>query len=167
MKPEIVREKMAGSRNPKFRHGMSGTPIHDLWMAMLDRCYSKTHCNYKKYGARGISVCERWHTFEMFYEDMGDRPDGKMTLERINNDGNYEPGNVIWATYKTQANNHRRNRLITFDGKTLNAMQWSELTGINYDALLSRIHRGWPVNIALTTPIQESMRRPHAIKSQP
>lgn len=88
------------------KHGMSKTSIYRCWQQVIQRCENPKSPDYKNYGGRGITVCERWHTFENFYEDMGDKPKG-LTLERINNDGNYEPGNCEWATWKKQQNNRR------------------------------------------------------------
>lgn len=86
-------------------HGMYGTPLYRVWAAMLRRCENPKVERYPRYGGRGISVCERWHNFQFFYDDImreiGPRPKGK-TLDRINNDGNYEPGNVRWATPQEQ-----------------------------------------------------------------
>lgn len=89
------------------KHGMTGTPILNTWISMRRRCeYSKGE-KYKYYGGRGIKVCKRWrNSFENFYTDMGDKPEG-LTLERINTDGDYEPGNCKWATWKEQQNNRR------------------------------------------------------------
>ena len=87
---------------------------YKTWRRMRDRCLTPTCHDYQEYGARGITVCERWRqSFSAFFEDMGPRPEG-LTLERTNNNGNYEPGNCKWATLKEQSRNTRKNHLITF-----------------------------------------------------
>jgi len=88
-------------------HGMIHSPVYNSWRSMKKRCLDETDESYKWYGAKGVTVCEKWMTFEGFYEDMGDRPD-EMTLDRINPFGNYEPSNCRWADMKTQNNNQRR-----------------------------------------------------------
>lgn len=91
------------------RHGKSGTPIYDTWKNMHARCYRTSYTYYKNYGGRGIAVCDRWHKFENFYADMGDVPP-KLQLDRIDNDGNYEPTNCRWATRSQHMLNTRRQR---------------------------------------------------------
>ena len=93
-------------------HGMSYTNIYKIWQAMFERCFNKNNQAYKYYGARGITISEHWFKFENFYADMGERPSKKLSIDRINNDGNYEPGNCRWATAKQQLANRRKPRRI-------------------------------------------------------
>lgn len=94
----------------KPRHGMTGTSTHNIWATMLARCNDPNRANYHYWGGRGITVCDRWLTFENFLADMGERPEG-MTIDRIDNGGNYEPGNCRWATQSQQNFNKRPTRM--------------------------------------------------------
>lgn len=124
----------ANMRRLVFRHGLGRTRSYGTWGNMMERCFDQRDGKYRDYGARGITVCERWRNFENFYADMGERPKG-LTIERIANDGNYEPGNCRWATPKEQANNTRRNRRISFGGETLTLTEWSQRLGISPSTL--------------------------------
>lgn len=136
-------------------HGATGTLGHRIWVAMHRRCYDENNKDFHHYGGRGISVCFKWMSFEGFIADMG-QPSPRMSLERINRDGNYEPGNCKWATRKEQANNTRRNRRLEWNNETKTMAQWANDTavkyGISYTLLRARLRLGWPIHQALTTP---------------
>lgn len=123
---------------------------YKAWEGMNRRCYSPKHPSYINYGARGIKVCDRWgESFANFYSDMGDAPNG-TSLERIDNNANYSPENCKWATRAEQANNRRSNRMLTFNGETLNVSQWSKKLGWHKSIIAGRIYCGWPVERTLT-----------------
>lgn len=123
-------------------HGIGKkTPGHSSWVAMRARCGREKHPMYHRYGGRGIKVCPEWReSFLAFYRDMGERPDG-MTLERIDGDGDYTPGNCTWASIKDQANNRCDNRYVEHDGVVLTIAQLADKLSLNYETLYSRIRR--------------------------
>ena len=130
-------------------HCRYGTPIYRIWASMLTRCRNPKQQNYHLYGGRGITVCRRWEKFECFLLDMGEKPKG-MTLDRIDNSGNYEPKNCRWTSLKTQARNKRNNRWITAFDETKTLAEWAEVTGINATTIAQRIDvYGWQVERAL------------------
>ena len=127
-----------------WKHGMTNTKTYYSWVSMKTRCFNKSDEHYKNYGARGITVCNEWlgkNGFQNFYKDMGERP-RKKTLDRIDNDGNYELSNCRWATSKEQGNNQRSNHLVTYKGITKNVTQWAEILGIKRKTLFERARRG-------------------------
>lgn len=151
------------SKEMALRHGHTThdgeSPTYSAWMAMKGRCLNPANKWYRNYGGRGITVCSRWlESFENFLSDMGKRPDS-MTLERINNDGNYEPSNCRWASRKEQARNMRTNHLIEYRGVTKPLAVWAEELGVNGFALLTRLRRGWTVEDAFSRPINRNARR--------
>lgn len=117
------------------------TPTYITWASMKDRCSNPNGPKRKNYKERGIKICERWNSFENFYFDMGERPKG-LTIERIDNNGNYEPSNCKWATPKEQARNTRQNRLIEYQGKIMCIAAWAEKLEIPYKTLQMRLERG-------------------------
>lgn len=135
-------------------HGMSKTGLFTVWHMMIQRCFNEKHRHFASYGGRGITVCERWrNSFENFFADMGERPTG-LTLDRINNDGNYEPGNCRWANRLSQANNRRNNHLVTHNGVTQTISQWARIKKMNKVTLKDRLKLGWTVDAALNTPVR-------------
>ncbi len=133
-------------------HGMSSTKLYYAWQATKTRCYNKGRLDYKYYGGRGIKVCDRWlNSFENFREDMGSTWKKGLSIDRIDVDGNYEPGNCRWVHVGRQSGNRRSNRLLTFEGKTKTIADWAELLGMSRYTLYYRMNNGWSVKTALTT----------------
>lgn len=120
---------------------------------MISRCQNPKASNYPWYGGRGIRVCERWQSFQAFYEDMGPRPSSDHSIERDDPNGDYEPSNCRWATRAEQGANKRNNRLLTARGETHHMQEWCRIRGINQRTLWDRLNSGWPVEKALFTPV--------------
>ena len=131
-------------------HGLGLTRVYNTWKSMKGRCLNPNAHGYSDYGGRGISICIRWLSFEAFLQDMGHPPAG-MSIDRIDNNGNYEPGNCRWATAGEQRRNNRFIRLLTFDGKTMCMGDWAVAIGISGTALSKRLER-LSVADALTRP---------------
>lgn len=132
------------------------SPTYRSWSMMVTRCTNANVDNYKHYGGRGIQVCDRWRAFSTFLADMGERPNG-MTLDRWpNKNGDYEPGNCRWATWKEQARNTNRNHLVEVHGEQMSLREAVERFGAAaYQCTHLRITRlGWPVDKALSVPSQ-------------
>jgi hypothetical protein len=125
------------------------SPTYRSWNRMRARCLKPTATQWKHYGGRGITVCKRWESFENFLADMGERPSLKHSIDRIDNSGNYEPGNCRWATMQEQCNNRRSSRMIEYDGVTMSLADWARKVGIKYQLLLQRLNRGWSAQDAL------------------
>ena len=124
---------------------------------MIDRCSRPSHKFFKHYGGRGISVCERWSKYENFLDDMGRRPTPKHSIDRIDNNGNYEPSNCRWATSKTQLRNRRANRIIDFNGESFCIAEWAERTGTSSAVISQRIDNlGWSIEDALTIKAEKA-----------
>lgn len=133
---------------------------YHAWAHIIQRCTNPKEKSWKNYGGRGIRVCDRWFSFENFLADMGRPSSSVLTIDRINNDGHYEPGNVRWADRKTQGRNKRNCVRITFRGETLILSEWAERIGIDQDTLWMRLRskssRRWSVEEALTTPVRRA-----------
>lgn len=138
----------------KTRHGKTGTSIYYRWWNMLRRCEDPKVKSFQDYGARGITVCERWHLFDNFLTDMGEPPGPEYTLEREDNENGYSPDNCVWSTRIHQQRNTRANRFIMFGGETKTLAEWSEVLKIKSKTLAARIDvYGWSVEKSFTTPV--------------
>lgn len=151
-----------GRASKKHGEGTNGkeTVEYRTWSNMMSRCRNPNHKMYRHYGARGITVCARWHSFENFLADMGRRPDKYHSLDRINNDGNYEPGNVRWATSEQQNNNTRHNRRLEIDGSVKTLSEWCREAGISAVSFRRRKREGMTDKDALFSPIRGNSGKP-------
>ena len=132
-----------GKHGDSVRNDGKRTSEYMAWQGMLSRCRNPNYRQYADYGGRGISVCDRWLIYENFLADVGRKPSPDLTIDRINNDGNYEPGNVQWASRKTQSRN-RRNNVMVSDGTTSRCLsEWTGILGVSRDTLRGRVRLGW------------------------
>jgi hypothetical protein len=163
----LRRDWCSGSLRVKnTRHGKSKTSEYQTWQGLIGRCLDPDDPGFKDYGGRGITVCERWAgSFEAFYEDMGLRPSGDHSIERIDNDGPYAPGNCKWATRFEQGRNKRSNHRLEHGGESLILAEWARITGIPKNVILNRLNLGWTVSRALTQPVTHT--RPSVRLSDP
>jgi hypothetical protein len=135
-------------------HGMTGTPEYRSWAAMKNRCTNPNNKDFRHYGGRGIKLDRRWENFANFLADMGARPPSS-SLERINNEGNYEPGNVKWSTTHEQSRNRRNNQWLDTPKGSFLLTEAAAEYGIKLTTLRKRLQAGWPVEKALTTPVRK------------
>ena len=145
---------------PRHGHCVNYTLTREYraWKYMRSRCNNPNDTWFADYGGRGIAVCPEWDSFERFIEDMGNAPSEHHSPDRIDVNGNYEPGNVRWADRKAQARNKRSSRYITYNGETKTLADWADTLGLNYDALQMRLNKlKWSVERAFTTPINHKM----------
>lgn len=149
------------SRTKAVVHGLHGTPGYQVWSNMLKRCYDRGHRSWSNYGGRGISVCERWRlSVADFVADMGPRPSPKHTIDRIDNDGNYEPGNCRWSTRSQQSSNTRNTIRVCALGTQLTVAEWESRTGIRASVIRHRLRAGWSPEAAVTRPTRAT-GQPH------
>lgn len=145
--------------NIKRTHGMYNTKLYHVWQAMKSRCFNPKNKRFKDYGFRGITVADTWMDFEKFYEwaKQSGYKEG-LSIDRINNNGNYEPSNCRWATSGEQAINKRNNIKIKFRGTEKTLSEWCADFGLKYGTAKSRILRGWDIETAFLKPIQKRTR---------
>jgi hypothetical protein len=131
------------------------SPEYHSWLQMKQRCDNANNDGYRRYGGRGVRVCESWYSFENFLADMGHRPSAEYSIERINNDGNYEMGNCKWASPAEQARNRVDTVFVEYAGKRLCLKDWAKEIGISYITFYTRWSRGWSIERIASQPVQK------------
>lgn len=153
-----LRREMLTERN--YKHGGSvrnqQERLYHIWLDILRRCKNPKRRNYKDYGGRGIKVCEEWENSYLSFRTwaLNNGYNDTLTIDRIDNNGNYCPENCRWVTMKEQNNNKRNNHYITYNGETHTVSEWLEITGIKHSTMYQRLRNGWSIEEALTTPVQ-------------
>ena len=138
------------ARLPK-KHGHTGSPLWIRWAAMINRCESRRRPGCSNYAGRGIRVCKRWReSFLAFADDMGSMFAPYLELDRIDNNGNYEPGNCRWISHRQQQRNKRTNHVVKWRGRQMTIQEWGELLQIKPNSIITRLRRGWDVDRALS-----------------
>lgn len=153
LRAKLQRSCGGSHRKRPFLHAVAGVE-HGIWRGMLERCYNKKNSAFKNYGVRGIRVCKAWReSFEQFVSDVRPRPSSNYSLDRYpDNDGNYEPNNVRWATAHEQANNTRKSILV-LDGKAQVLLRdYLKRSKIERETIEKRLQNGWPLEEAILTP---------------
>jgi len=141
------------SRERRKQSALSHHAEYPIWAQAKQRCFNPRGKAWPDYGGRGITMCEEWRkSFFTFYKDMGPRPSPKHSVERIDNDGNYEPNNCRWATQKEQCNNTRVNLVFEFYGETRTVSEWATHLGVPLKRLRWRLQHGWPITDAIKPP---------------
>jgi len=144
----------------KIKHGYVGHPLYYVHQSMIARCERPTHKAYPIYGGRGISVCDQWHDMKTFAEWAYENGyTAGLSIERINNDGNYEPENCTWATCKQQAQNRRTTRYFAYNGQFLTTNEINIRYGICKGTFYSRFNNGWGIDRIIETPVNKSLSR--------
>ncbi len=140
------------ARNNHITHGDSSSALYDVWRGMKTRCLNAENVAYSNYGGRGIKLCEDWeNSYESFMNwSMENGYQNGMSIDRIDNDGGYNPQNCRWTSSKEQANSRRTNRVIEYNGESHTLTQWAEILHINPKTLFSRIYSGWSIDRALS-----------------
>ena len=162
----MTLNKSGNRRGLNVKHGEAvdgaWTPEYRAWMGMKARCFTPTNPKYPRYAGRGITVCSEWlgeDGYARFLAHTGRRPSPLHSIDRIDNDRNYEPGNVRWATRQEQAQNKSDNRWLTVNGRTLCISDWGRETGIGDSTIRARLSMGWSVEDAVMRPLRRKVGR--------
>lgn len=153
--------RSAANKEIHKTHGLARTRIYTIWVNIKQRIFNPRCKEYKYYGGRGIAMNHEWaESFEAFLAGVGPVPSGNLSLDRKDNNGDYDIGNVRWVTMKVQNRNRRDNRLITHQGQTKTLAEWAEVAGLSHQTLFHRLGKlGWPVEKALTHKLRADSRR--------
>ena len=148
-------------RDAVSKHGLYNTRLYRIWAHMKERCYNLNYKHFSDYGGRGITVCDEWkNDFAEFYNwAMSNGYSDDLTIDRINNDGNYEPSNCRWVDMNTQENNRRNNHFITINGVTHTVAEWAKIKGISQHTIYARLKIGWSEYDAITKSYDARIRR--------
>jgi hypothetical protein len=136
-------------------HCQSGTKLHYIWIEMRQRCANPKNPKFHHYGGRGITICESWQEFEIFHKwslETGYKEG--LSIDRINNNESYAPNNCRWTTQSKQCNNTRRNKMVTYKGKSQSMADWSRELNVNYNTLRSRARNGWSIKDMFEVPME-------------
>lgn len=144
-----LRKELQSDR--QMTHGESGTRLYNIWCAIKRRCYNRNTKEYPRYGGRGISMCEEWrNSYESFMQWAFDNGYNQgLTIDRIDNDGDYSADNCRFVTMQEQCNNRSSNRLYTYNGETHNVTEWSNIVGVSAKTIFSRLYNGWSFERAI------------------
>lgn len=156
-----MSEKQINTNHHKFKHGWAGTPEYTAWFDMIARCVNPQHPSWENYGGRGIVVAAEYaESFLTFLADVAERPSAKHSLDRIDNEKGYIPGNIRWATSRQQHRNKRTNVMLTFNSETMCMEDWAKVLGLKPTTIQGRLKAGWSVEQALSTPPTHNPPRP-------
>lgn len=138
------------------KHLKTNTRLFRIWIGIKGRCLNKNNKKFKNYGGRGISICDEWkNDFKTFYDwAISNGYADNLTIDRIDNNGNYEPSNCRWVSQEVQQNNKSNNYFIEYNGKSMTLSQWTKLYNLNYSTVVSRLSYGWTIEKALITPVR-------------
>lgn len=152
LKNEMSAKRLRGN-TLALTHGKNRTSEYRAWQGMVDRCEYPQTSSYPHYGGRGIAICAEWRrSFEAFFRDVGPRPTPQHSIDRIDVNGNYEPGNVRWATATDQQRNKRNNRVLEHAGQKMCVSAWADEVGLGAQTIRNRLDAGWTVERALSEP---------------